>query len=115
MKARNKHTGEVLDVQPTFYINAQHATDNLYVCGDKLYHQSDLDFLGFENHIDWEKRRYELAKDFTSTLLRKHNYDLSARFCLPVGKEINLCSHIASMAVSVADALIEELKKGGEK
>ena len=55
--------------------------------------------------IDWEQRRYEIAKDMIAAFLS------------------NSCSNVylgnpdeqAKYAVTFADALISELKKGGEK
>lgn len=68
--------------------------------------------------IDWEKRRYELAKDFTSTLLGRLNYDpftAHLNCCCSDGEPVKPYSNIARIAVSVADALIAELKKTKEE
>ena len=59
--------------------------------------------LEFEKGIDWEQRRYEIAKDMIAAFLS------------------NSCSNVylgnhdeqAKYAVTFADALIAELKKGG--
>lgn len=54
--------------------------------------------LEFSKGIDWEQRRYEIAKDI-----------LAATYDFPMdGKSY------AKVAVGVADALIAELKKGGQ-
>ena len=60
MKARVKSTGVLVDVTPKVNINAQHSGDNLYVCDNMVYRECELDF--FSETIDWEQRRYELAK-----------------------------------------------------
>lgn len=63
---------------------------------------------------DWEQMRHDMAKDFTATLLGRLNYDpftANACCCCSDSEPINPYSHIARIAVSVADALIEELKK----
>lgn len=60
--------------------------------------------LEFEKGIDWEQRRYEIAKDMMAAFLS------------------NSCSNVylgnpdeqAKYAVTFADALIAELKKGGQ-
>ena len=62
MKAKIKSTGEVVDVKLSTHPNP--AVDETYWwCKDKQesYHKSELDFM--ECDIDWEQRRYELAKE----------------------------------------------------
>lgn len=51
--------------------------------------------------IDWEQRRYEIAKDVLPDFRDGSNIWLSAK-------------EAAKCAVHYADALIDELKKGGE-
>ena len=58
MKARVKSTGVLVDVTPQLNINSQHSKDYLYVCDNMVYGECELDF----SAIDWEQRRYELAK-----------------------------------------------------
>lgn len=60
MKARVKSTGVLVDVTPQSNINSQHSRDYLYVCDDMVFKECELDF--FSETIDWEQRRYELAK-----------------------------------------------------
>lgn len=106
MKKRIRKTGEVVDV--IAYSSCHTRMNDDYV--------SYIDSKGEENHavrglnyywdfedveeelhtdIDWEKRRYEIAKDIMANI-----YDLS--------KE----DMYAHMAVLAADALISELGKG---
>ena len=62
MKAKVKDTGEIVDVKISTHPNP--AVDETYWwCRDKQesYHKSELDFMG--ENIDWEQRRYEIAKD----------------------------------------------------
>ena len=51
--------------------------------------------------IDWEQRRYEIAKDITAAIYTKPNVS---------GTLLNY-----NQIVAAADRLIRELKKGGEK
>lgn len=98
MKARVKETGILIDVIPKFNINAQHRDDNLYVCDNMIFRECDLDFLNIGNSaIDWEQRRYEIAKSAIQGLIH-----------LPIID----AAELARISVAVADALIEELKKG---
>lgn len=53
--------------------------------------------------IDWEQRRYEIAKDITAAIYTRPN--AGAGGALPNYNRI----------VASADGLIRELKKGGEK
>lgn len=103
MKAKIKDTGEIVDVKFTTHPNP--AVDETYWwCKDKQesYHKSELDFMG--ENIDWEQRRYELAKDAMNGILSA-----------PVVDGVNpnpSYKDIATFSVRLADALIKELKGG---
>lgn len=93
MKARVKSTGVLVDVTPQLNINSQHSKDYLYVCDNMVYRECELDF----SAIDWEQRRYELAKDIIKVVVaddRGGNSDAIAKY-----------------AVNCADALIKRLKE----
>lgn len=92
MKARIKETGDVI---PKTNINAQHSGDNLYVCDNMIFRECELDFLNLGNSaIDWEQRRYEIAKECVAALMTN---------------EITL-EGAAKISVEQADILIEKLK-----
>lgn len=106
MKARVKSTGILIDVIPKFNINAQHSGDNLYVCDNMIFRECDLDFLNVENlMIDWEQRRYEIAKSAMQGMLAH-----STRY-KPRNPNMNWHNAIAEEAKELSDALIKELKK----
>lgn len=93
MKARVKSTGVLVDVTPQLNINSQHSKDYLYVCDNIVYRECELDF----SAIDWEQRRYELAKDIIKAVVADDcggNSDAIAKY-----------------AVNCADALIKRLKE----
>lgn len=93
MKARIKSTGVLVDVTPKVNVNAQHSKDYLYVCDNMVYRECELDF----SAIDWEQRRYELAKDIIKAVVADDcggNSDALAKY-----------------AVNCADALIKRLKE----
>lgn len=93
MKARVKSTGVLVDVTPQLNINSQHSKDYLYVCDNMVFKECELDF----SAIDWEQRRYELAKDIIKAVIaedRGGNSDALAKY-----------------AVNCADALIKRLKE----
>lgn len=93
MKARVKSTGVLVDVTPQLNINSQHSKDYLYVCDNMVFKECELDF----SAIDWEQRRYELAKDIIKAVIADDcggNSDALAKY-----------------AVNCADALIKRLKE----
>lgn len=98
MKARVKSTGVLVDVIPRLNVNAQHSKDNIYVCDNMVFRECELDFLNIGNSaIDWEQRRYELAKDIIKAVIADDcggNSDAIAKY-----------------AVNCADALIKRLKE----
>ena len=93
MKARVKSTGVMVDVTPQLNINSQHSNDYLYVCDNMVYRECELDF----SAIDWEQRRYELAKAAMQG------------FC---SKQVMIADSnmTAEWSLGFADALIKKLK-----
>lgn len=99
MKAKVKTTGEIIEVEPAGSLNCP---VSVYQTGNGR--KFPMYALEFEKDIDWEQRRYEIAKDMIAAFLS------------------NSCSNVylgypyeqAKSAVTFADALIAELKKGGQ-
>lgn len=88
MKARIKSTGEIVEIKD-LYDDGTALVENMYI---KV---SELDF--FSENIDWEQRRYELAKDIIKIVIADdHGGNSDA---------------IAKYAVNCADALIKRLKE----
>lgn len=56
--------------------------------------------------IDWEQRRYEIAKDVLDTILQLPPPTVAAHDC-----NMSVRAYNARLSVRYADALIEELKK----
>ena len=113
MKARVKSTGVLVDVTPQLNINSQHSRDYLYVCDNMVFKECELDFLNLGNSaIDWEQRRYELAKSAMQGILSDNtevgyacseaDYKKGEKHTIPIS--------IARFAIACADALINELK-----
>lgn len=99
MKARVKSTGVLVDVTPQLNINSQHSKDYLYVCDNMVYRECELDF--FSETIDWEQRRYELAKAAMQG------------FCSNPHEQVMSASSnmTAEWSLGFADALIKKLKE----
>lgn len=97
MKARLKTNGEIVEVEDLY-------DDGTALVKDRYFKVSELDFEDFET-IDWEQRRYEIAKAAMQGIL-----------CAPIveGGDPNPTPWelTARAAVRNADALIKELKKG---
>ena len=99
MKARIKSTGVLVDVIPKTNTNALHSGDNLYVCDNMVFRECELDFLNLGNSaIDWEQRRYELAKDILKAVIENDN---------GINSEV-----AAKYSLNCVDALIKRLKEG---
>lgn len=104
MKARVKSTGVLVDVIPRLNINSQHSRDYLYVCDNMVFKECELDF----SAIDWEQRRYELAKSAMQGILSDINQSHYA--CSEENYEKYIPKGIARFAIACADVLINELK-----
>lgn len=98
MKARIKSTGVLVDVIPKTNTNALHSGDNIYVCDNMVFRECELDFLNLGNSaIDWEQRRYELAKDIIKIVIA-NDYGVNSDV-------------VAKYSLNCADALIKRLKE----
>ena len=101
MKARIKNTGEIINIAP-------YAKVTLDLC-DSYGNPIELGFDEVEilqeqiSDIDWEERRYEIAKEVLAAFLSNHSDNIHS------GNP----DEQAQYAVVFADALIAELKKGG--
>lgn len=108
MKARIKETGEVIDFKGC---SIEHGICT-WIGSDNMINQRPMPPGGIEileknsdfNSIDWEQRRYELAKSAMQGIL-----------CAPIVEGIDPNPtpwELARISVRNADALIKELKKG---
>ena len=67
-------------------------------CDNMVFRECELDFLNLGNSaIDWEQRRYELAKDIIKVVIANDN---------GVNSEV-----VAKYSLNCADALIKRLKE----
>lgn len=95
MKAKVIETGEIVDVRPNGEKTVQHRCTEYVTKDGRELLSLELNILPA---IDWEQRRYEIAKDL-----------MAASFYQPMdGATIATYVH---NCVQWADALIEELKK----
>lgn len=94
MKARIKATGEMVEVEGTCLING----------GSTYIPASELESFVEETPIDWEQRRFELAKAAMQGFIA--NTDLFDRFEETGDTMICLCSD----SIAYADEMIRLLK-----
>ena len=127
MKRRIRKTGEVVKIIVYSNIRGSDRDDTDFVCyidskGVEHYENRLNMCLDFEDveknntseNIDWERRRYEIAKIMMHAIyLDDGNAERSNKSGL--GFEYKGFQESAKEAVRFADALIAELKKGGEK
>lgn len=108
MKAKIKSTGEVIEVSQTENIITKRGVERQYVDNKRswcTYVQSELEFIKEEpcKTIDWEQRRYEIAK----TVIHGQ---LTGPIIPGVDPNPSM-TDLAKWSVNIADALIAELKK----
>lgn len=102
MKAKVKDTGEVVEVRPC----SEPLKARLAFYETENGRKFPMFALEFEKEIDWEQRRYEIAKAAMQGRLSNQYGDVL------VGERD--FEGVAESSVNFADALITELKKGGE-
>ncbi len=99
LTARVKPTGEIVEVEPSGTMQVS--------CGSFITKDGRRipgTALEFEKAIDWEQRRYEIAKELMKGFsANSHNQRVDAS-----------SETLAQWSISGADALIAELKKGGQ-
>ena len=107
MKARIKATGTIVEVEGLFDVGTA-------LVNGRYFKVSELDFLDNFETIDWEQRRYELAKSAMQGILSdKEEVDIACAYAeYEENERHTMPKAVAKYAVSCADALIEELKKG---
>ena len=98
MKARLKTNGEIVEVEDLY-------DDGTALVKDRYFKVSELDFEDFET-IDWEQRRYEIAKAAMQANLS------NPEILQFITKEGVPRERVVKCSIQYADALIEELKKG---
>lgn len=107
MKAKVKKTGEVVNVR---YCGNEYSLQVAERCYRNEYDgmrflESELEFIEDIPQVDWEQRRYEIAKELMRGFATNpHNMLVDAKI-----------GTLAEWSVSGADTLIAELKKGGMK
>lgn len=106
MKAKIIETGEIVTI---LAISTEHMTIQCYgndgIVRLEPLSRGDIEIVSdTEKNIDWEQRRYELAKDAMNSILTT-----------PIIDGVNpnpSAEDIAMYSVKLADALIKELKGG---
>ena len=88
MKARVKSTGEIVEIKDLY-------DDGTALAGNMYIKASELNF--FSENIDWEQRRYELAKDIIKIVIA-NDYGVNSDV-------------VAKYSLNCADALIKRLKE----
>lgn len=105
MKA--KATGEIIEVKPYGHKSLR-TKYNVYI--DNSYREYIDSQLEFSTEIDWEQRRYEIAKDAMGAFIASSSY----QYCVNNNyyeSQHTAPNFVAEDAVEYADALIKELKK----
>ena len=105
MKARIKATGEIVDFEDLY--------DDGTVLVKGIYLKvSELDLFEDFKAIDWEQRRYEIAKETVTAIMSNEDFYHQVLCEGAEHGQRQIQTNIARAAVIFADALIEELKKG---
>lgn len=95
MKAKYKNTGDIVEID-TVSIVFKDITNDKFCRGDEIDFVTEID-------IDWEQRRYEIAKELMKGFA-SNPHDM----CVDAD-----CKTLAKWSVKGADALIDELEEGG--
>lgn len=109
MKAKIKGTGEFVNVEFSRRSNISRYSD--FFKTDDGREIIDIN-LEFDNPIDWEQRRFELVKAAMQGLCSNSEFERDyERF----GSEISWAEYYSKNAMAIANAVIAEYRKGGER
>lgn len=97
MRARIKATGEIVEISGNCLIRG----------GDAYVAISELEPLAEETPIDWEQRRFELAKAAMQGMLSNSSYDVFRNGFSDANKQL-----IVSLSIGYADEAVKQLKGG---
>lgn len=105
MKARIKATGTIVEVEGLFDVGTA-------LVNGRYFKVSELDFFDNFETIDWEQRRYELAKAAMQGILSDEEevgYACSEA-TYKENEKHTVPKAVAQFAIACADALIKKLK-----
>jgi len=105
MKARIKSTGEIVEVEDLY-------DDGTALVNGRYFKVSELDFFDNFEAIDWEQRRYELAKSAIQGLILNSFWMKNLGMFLDEhpDSKIDVIETISIESINYADALIKKLK-----
>jgi hypothetical protein len=116
MKARIIETGEeitIIGISKEWGTVQYYGNDGIY--RQRTFRDRELELLDTtESHIDWEQRRYEIAKEAMSGILSSEYSTGYASLAAEYSKneKHTYPKAISRYAIACADALIKELKGG---
>lgn len=102
MKAKVKGTNEIVEVKPNGTSKTIHMSCSEFISEDgRVFPSIYLDII---NEVDWEARRYELAKEYSKIFINlQHEKGRIDCGCY--------VPNVVEWSVEIADALIAELQK----
>lgn len=114
MKAKVKKTGNVIILNEKVSL-IEYARGMYRDTEGNKYHYKELEFIEekVENPIDWEQRRYEIAKAAMQGIISNESIEITLND--ENYEYYSFSKDIGKAAVTYADALITELKKGNKE
>lgn len=108
MIARVKETGKIIELTNDEKLSMWDYARGIYRDTDgNKYHYKELEFIERPHeNIDWEHRRYEIARTILPSFIGKQRYNKYSESYVEYTE-----NEVACLAIKYADALIEELKK----
>lgn len=77
-----------------------------------MINSNKVDITDYRPYIDWEQRRYEIAKETVTAIMSNEDFYHQVLYEGAEHGQRQIQTNIARAAVVFADALIKELKKG---
>lgn len=77
-----------------------------------MLNSNEVDITDYSPYIDWEQRRYEIAKETVTAIMSNEDFYHQVLCEGAEHGQRQIQTNIARAAVIFADALIKELKKG---
>ena len=99
MKAKVKSTGQIIDVEAIGKISVRKSIQAFKSKDGGVFKENEIEF---DYYIDWEQRRYEIAKEIIVAFASNPDEQICNN--VPITSQ-------AQYAIKLTDELIKELKK----
>lgn len=107
MKAKIKDTNEIVDVKWNDEVAAATCATDIWYCESKSKNYKECELMFLNKNIDWEQRRYEIARDMLKSIIDGDKINQIGIMSLAFEHKLKICQ----TAIQYSDIFIDQLKE----